>query len=107
MTKELWRPIAGLEDYEASNWGRIKSLKFGKERVLNTYAGTDGALFFRPCHGGQATAINVARAVALAFYETPEGDFVVKNRGAKDDIRLENLYLARRDGATIETRIAA
>ena len=32
---EIWKPIKGYEGlYEVSNFGRIKSLKFGKERIL-------------------------------------------------------------------------
>ena len=32
---EIWKPIKGYEGlYEVSNFGRIKSLKFGKERII-------------------------------------------------------------------------
>ena len=35
MKKEYWKPVVGYEGlYEVSNFGRVKSLKFGKERIL-------------------------------------------------------------------------
>ena len=34
---EIWKMIDGYEDYMISNLGRVKSLKFGKERILKIY----------------------------------------------------------------------
>ncbi len=31
---EEWRKVEGFESYEVSNLGRVKSLKYGKERIL-------------------------------------------------------------------------
>ena len=31
---EEWRNIPGYEDYQVSNLERVKSLKFGKEKIL-------------------------------------------------------------------------
>lgn len=37
LENEVWKPIKGFEGlYEVSNLGRIKSLKFGKEKILKT-----------------------------------------------------------------------
>lgn len=37
--KEIWRPVVGYEGhYEISNLGRVKSLKFGREKILKLYA---------------------------------------------------------------------
>lgn len=39
MFNEIWKPIPGYENYEASNFGRIKSLNYnhtGKEQILKT-----------------------------------------------------------------------
>ena len=35
--KEVWKDIKGHEDYKVSNLGNVKSLKFGKERVLKGF----------------------------------------------------------------------
>lgn len=32
--EEKWKTIEGYPDYQVSNLGRVKSLKFGKERIL-------------------------------------------------------------------------
>jgi len=34
MKNEIWKTIEDYPDYQVSNYGRIKSLKFGKERIL-------------------------------------------------------------------------
>ena len=37
MKKEIWKPIKGYEGlYQVSNFGRVKSLKFGKEKNIKT-----------------------------------------------------------------------
>ena len=35
MKKEYWKPVVGYEGhYQVSNFGRVKSIKFGKEIIL-------------------------------------------------------------------------
>lgn len=34
MKKEIWKDIPNFEDYQVSNYGRVKSLKYGKEKIL-------------------------------------------------------------------------
>lgn len=34
MTNEIWKQIEEFPDYEVSSLGRIKSLKYGKEKIL-------------------------------------------------------------------------
>jgi hypothetical protein len=34
MKKEEWKVVEGFEDYQVSSLGRVKSLKFNKERIL-------------------------------------------------------------------------
>ncbi len=34
---EEWKTIQGFPDYQVSNLGRVKSLKFGKEKILESY----------------------------------------------------------------------
>jgi hypothetical protein len=31
---EVWKTIEGFEDYEISSLGNVKSLKYGKEKML-------------------------------------------------------------------------
>ena len=35
--EEVWKTIKGYEDYQVSDLGNVKSLKFGKERVLKPF----------------------------------------------------------------------
>jgi hypothetical protein len=41
-SKEEWRVIKGFEDYMISDQGVVKSLKFGKERILKIYTDSRG-----------------------------------------------------------------
>lgn len=38
MEEEIWKNIKGYENYQVSNLGRVKSLKFGKEKILKQSA---------------------------------------------------------------------
>lgn len=44
MEKEIWMLIPGYEYYYASNFGRVKSLAWGKERILKTHLDRCGYL---------------------------------------------------------------
>lgn len=105
MTEEIWRTMVGFEDYEASNLGRVRSLKYGKTRVLNTYTHPRGPQVFTPCINGVVGSMSTARAVALAFLQLPDREFEVRNRGPKDEVRPENLTLFSLDGTLIETKL--
>lgn len=72
MEEELWKCIPGYNRaYEISNFGRIRSSKFGSIeqkslRLLNGYYGTTLHL------GGVRTTVKVHRMVAHAFIPNPE-----------------------------------
>jgi len=34
IENEIWKEVQGFEDYQISNFGQVKSLKFRKERIL-------------------------------------------------------------------------
>lgn len=97
---EEWRPVVGAPDYEVSNLGRVRSLKFGKVRVLRPCVNAAGyhnhtlfvdkrpvfttahvlvmAAFVRPrpdglevCHWDGNPANN---ALSNLRYDTPQGN---------------------------------
>ena len=41
---EIWKDIEGYDNYMVSNLGRVKSLKFNKERILKPYKTEKGYL---------------------------------------------------------------
>lgn len=69
---EEWRPIEGYEGlYEVSNMGRIKSLKFDKEKILSQCRIKNGYLYVALCKNGKMKTYKVHRLVAQAFLENP------------------------------------
>lgn len=68
---EMWKPISGYEGlYEVSNFGRVKSLKFGKEKIL-TPGNYKGYLSVQLCKDGKRKMMRVHRLVAEAFIPNP------------------------------------
>lgn len=68
MKKEIWKQIDSHPDYQVSNLGRVKSLKFGKERILKPANSTGYSLVDID---GETKSVH--RLVALAFIPNPEG----------------------------------
>lgn len=73
MDNEIWKDIEGCEDYEISSWGRVKSLKYGKERILKPAKTEKGYLKVTLCDGnGTQKKYRVHRLVAQAFLSNPQ-----------------------------------
>ena len=72
MTEEIWRTIKGFEGlYEVSDQGRVRSLKFGKERILKPLRNTCGYLQFCLYKNGEQKMYLVHRLVAQTFIPNP------------------------------------
>lgn len=68
MIKEYWKPVVGYEGlYMVSNWGRVKSIKFGKERILKQWTNKDGYLQVSLFKNNKRKNFRVHRLVAEAF----------------------------------------
>lgn len=91
---EMWRAVPGYPDYEVSSEGRVRSLKYGKVRMLalNLSLGYRQVLLSRP-NPRSVKNMKVHRLVALAFLGEPphDKDQVDHINGDKEDNRLENL----------------
>lgn len=66
---EVWKDVEGYERlYEVSNLGRVKSLKFGKERILKPRKNCKfGYVAVVLCKNGELKKILVHRLVGKAF----------------------------------------
>ena len=72
MKKEYWKPVVGYEGlYEVSNWGRVKSLKFGKEKILKQSKNNKGYCLVTLSKNGTHKHFQVHRLVALHFLPNP------------------------------------
>lgn len=92
---EIWKKIEGFENYEISNKGRVKSLKFGRERFLKK-AITNNYEIVTIFNNGIRTQRMVHQFVAMTFLNhKPNGmDLVVDHiNGIRNDNRVENLQI--------------
>ena len=89
MVNEIWLPVENWSNYEVSNFGRIRNVKFN--RVLKQYS--DGN--YLQTSYSQNKKWNVYRVhlvVAKSFIPNPENKpFVNHINGVKTDNRVENL----------------
>ena len=92
MTKEQnmehWKSITGYEGlYEVSDIGRVKSLKYGKERILKPRETYCGYLQVSLCKDGQIKQTYVHRLVAEAFIQNQNNLETVNH---KDEVKTNN-----------------
>ena len=88
MTEEIWCPINGYEGlYDVSDKGRVRSLKFGKERILKPLRNTCGYLQVCLCKNGEIKQCLVHRIVAQTFNPNPDNLTEVNH---KDENKTNN-----------------
>ena len=92
-TQEIWKPVAECNgEYYVSSWGRVKSLKFGKERILK-YALYGGYPYVHlKLNKFKHKVISIHRLVAMYFLENPENKKTVNHKdGNKSNNHIDNL----------------
>jgi len=97
IMKEIFKDIPNCEGlYQISNFGRVKSLKFNRERILKPAPNNYGYLFVILYCEGKQKNITVHQIMAIVFLNhTPCGHKIVVDHinCDKQDNRLENLQL--------------
>lgn len=74
MTKEIWKPVVGFNDYEVSNLGRVRSHKRSITHILKPIPQRSGHLQLWLRRDGQTHVVRVHRVVLEAFVsECPKG----------------------------------
>lgn len=90
---EIWKDIEGYEGfYQVSNMGRVRSLKYNQEKILNGYKDSKGYLIVRLLKNKKSKDYKIHRLVATCFlsnnFNRTEIDHINCNRS---DNRVENL----------------
>lgn len=89
---EVWREIEGFPGYKVSDQGRVKSLKYGKERILKLELSHKGYYRAALTIEGKTKKVSVHRLVAQAFIPNPLGLPEVNHlKGIKTDNRASEL----------------
>ena len=86
--EEIWHDIEGYEGlYQISNKGLVKSLKWGKERILRPGIDGYGYMFVCLCNDNVMKYFKLHRLVAIAFIQNPDNKPQVNH---KDENKLNN-----------------
>ena len=91
--KQVWKDIKNYEGlYEVSNYGNVRSLKFGKIRYLKPANNGNGYNDVILCKNGQKKHFKVHRLVANAFIENPNNYPQINHKDEdKTNNKVENL----------------
>lgn len=90
--EEIWKDIEGYENYQVSNYGRVKSLKFGKERIKNPKKINGGYFQIGLNKNGKTKGHLIHRLVAEAFIPNPDNLPIINHKDEdKTNNHVENL----------------
>tara|TARA_R100001244_G_scaffold132127_2_gene107213 strand:+ start:1318 stop:1890 length:573 start_codon:yes stop_codon:yes gene_type:complete len=94
---EEWKEIPGFEDYQASNKGKVKSIKFNKDKILKPSLNSSGYHQVALSLDGKSKTITVHKLVLISFKGIPKkGMEGCHNDGVRTNNDLSNLRWATR-----------
>lgn len=90
---EIWKDIKDYEGlYQVSNWGRIKSIRFGKERIMKLCIDRYGYLYIVLYKNNKQKNFRIHRLVAEAFLQNPHNYPCINHKDEnKQNNNVENL----------------
>lgn len=90
--QDIWKDIEDYEGYyKVSTLGKVKSIKFGREKILKVSISEQGYRHVQLTKGTEKN-FRVGRLTAIAFIPNPENKRTVNHKnGIKTDDRVENL----------------
>ena len=89
---EIWKNIEEYPDYQVSNLGRVKSLRYNKEKILKLQSDKDGYKQVNLFNSRGSKTLKIHRLVATAFLDNPNNYPAVNHiNEIKTDNRVENL----------------
>ena len=81
MQEEVWKPIVGFEDlFLISSCGRLKSIRFSKEKILKQTISKNGYYSVATKIGGirgKDYCFKIHRLVAESFLDAPTDEFIL------------------------------
>ena len=90
---EVWRDIEGYEGmYQVSDKGRVRSMKFGKVKILKPSKDGGGYIFVYLCKNGKKKMCKIHRLVAQAFIHNTNSLPQINHKDEdKTNNKVENL----------------
>lgn len=93
----MWKQIKDFKDYEISDKGEVRSLKYKKKTLLKGRLSKDGYLRVSLRKNGKAYEFKIHRLVADAFIPNPENKPTINHiNGDKTCNKVNNLEWATR-----------
>ena len=108
MEEEIWCPIKCYKGlYQVSDKGRVRSMKFRKERILKLSRDKNGYLKVGLCNNGEQKMYMVHRLVAQTFTPNPQNLTEVNHKDEnKENNSVQNLeWCDRKYNCNYGTRI--
>ena len=98
LIKEIWKDIPEYEGlYQVSNFGRVKSLKRGKENILKHIKTKDGYFFINLYQNGKQKNFKVHQLVARMFIPNPYNLPIINHK----DENKQNNHVSNLEWCTI------